>query len=81
MYTGDTARAVNRRRGMAFKKVRPGLYERTGTPRQVKITREFAETVRRDAQSTLLREIVEDAAREDTGRRSEPNLDKASHRP
>lgn len=49
---------------MVFKKVRPGLYQRTGTPKQVKITPKFAEAIRRDGNSTFLATLVDQAARD-----------------
>jgi hypothetical protein len=49
---------------MTIRKVRPGLYERTDTPKQVTITREFADAVRKYSGSLVLGEILEDAIRE-----------------
>jgi hypothetical protein len=55
---------------MALKKIRPGLYERTDTPKQVRITRKFADAVREEGKSTLLEQLVEQAVREDDERSS-----------
>jgi hypothetical protein len=49
---------------MKFREVRPGLYMRIDTPRRVKITPKFVEAIRRDGNSALLQEIVEQAARD-----------------
>ncbi len=57
--------------GMVLRKVRPGLYERIDTPKDVRISREFLEAVRRHTKSEVLAEIVEEAIREqETGRRN-----------
>ena len=48
---------------MALKMVRPGLYERTDAPRNVKISPQFAEMIRQCGHSALLTEIVEQAER------------------
>jgi hypothetical protein len=52
------------RQSMVLREVRPGLQERIDTPKQVRITPEFAEAVRRESHSTLLKEIIEEALRE-----------------
>ncbi len=49
---------------MAFRQVRPGLYERTDAPKKVKISPELAEAVLQGGHSTLLRQIVEQAVRD-----------------
>jgi hypothetical protein len=49
---------------MTIKRVRAGLYERTGTPKQVRISREFVESVRKHSGSSVLEQIMEDAIRE-----------------
>jgi hypothetical protein len=61
---------------MTVKRVRPGLYERTDTPKRVTITREFAEAVRKHSGSRVLGEIMEDAIRDQEARRK--SGDKAS---
>jgi hypothetical protein len=48
---------------MALRQVRPGLYVRTDSPRYVKITREFADAINANSQSTMLAEIVTEALR------------------
>lgn len=53
---------------MALKKVRPGLYERTDTPRHVRISEKLVDAVRREGKSSLLEQIVEQAVREDNER-------------
>lgn len=51
---------------MVLKEVRPGLYERTDTPKDVKVTREFAEKVlgSGNGHSAELRVILERAIQE-----------------
>jgi hypothetical protein len=53
---------------MALRKIRPGLYERTDTPKQVRITKKFADAVRQEGKSTLLEQIIDQAVREDAER-------------
>ena len=48
---------------MAVKEVFPGLFERTDTPRDVQITRKFAEDIKRNTGSGALGRIVEEAMR------------------
>lgn len=62
------ATAAEEAEAMAVKEVRPGLYERTDTPRDAKITREFVESVRKHSGSIILQEIMEDAVREQESR-------------
>ena len=49
---------------MKYKKVGPGLYERTDTPKRVEISKQFAETVRREGHSSLLKRLIEQSPRE-----------------
>jgi hypothetical protein len=49
---------------MKFKKVGPGLYERTDTPKRVEISEKFADAVRREGKSSLLERIIVQPARE-----------------
>jgi hypothetical protein len=48
---------------MAVREVLPGLYERTESTKDVKLTREFVEAVRRYSGSAVLGKIMEDAIR------------------
>ena len=49
---------------MTLREVRRGLYERTDTPKVVKISREFAEAVKRNSKSRVLGEFMDQALRE-----------------
>lgn len=53
---------------VTVKEVRPGLYERTDTPKRVQITKEFVDAVRTHSGSSVLGEIMEDAIREQESR-------------
>lgn len=48
---------------MKLKKVAPGLYEREGTPRNVRITPEFESALIRNIDSDAVRDIVREAVR------------------
>ena len=77
VYTGGTG---GQEASMPLKQVRRGLYERTDTPRHVKITPEFADAVRQNSRSTLLKEIVDAAVRECGSGRPETLGDKDNDR-
>lgn len=49
---------------MQFKKVGPGLYERTDTPKRVEISKKFADAVRREGHSSLLERIIDQGTHE-----------------
>jgi hypothetical protein len=57
-------------KGMKFRKVAPGLYERTDTPRHVEITKKFADAVRRESHSSLLKQIIGPGVPENDKRRT-----------
>ena len=48
---------------MTVKEVFPGLFERTDTPRDVQVTRKFAEDIKRTTGSGALGRIVEETIR------------------
>jgi hypothetical protein len=53
-----------------LREVRPGLYERPDTPREVTVTREFADAVRKHSGSSVLGEILDDVIREQDAERN-----------